>query len=1144
MSRRSRGQWFSAVSFLGQGKTKGNRAMRPETRPLRLEALEDRRVLAAVVVGTAAHALNGDTSSIAALIASPGPDGISLFEAIQAANATAGDHSISFAPGVAGATINIGGGLPTITGNLTMNGPITLYGNDNVRGLTIAAGANVSITGFSIKRSYAELGGAIHNSGTLTFTGGSLTENFAYDGGAIYNAPGATMTVTETTMRYNEVEGSGGAIFNDGTLTVSHSRRGYNVSFGFQEGAGSDGTLKNAKGILQNKALGNGGGIYNNGQLTVTDVSIIWNHAEQVGGGIFNAGTATVNGIVGNAIDYAPGINHPVSVSAISYNTGFYNGSGGVHNVGALTLNGASVLSNSGGVWNPSGGVVSSGTLTVVNSMIGDNHGAAGINSSGTATIINSNIYANRGMGIWSSGPLTLYNSVVAANVNGDVGSSVPITGSHNFVADGSGTGLVGTLTGDPKLEPPRFPADGLVPVMRPLPDSPLLNAGNNSAVPSGTTTDQRGVTRIKEGTVDIGPVEFGPETIVVTTLVDESDGTIDPAVGAGRSLREIIAHIAENFARPNEYSSVLENVTILFAPGLTGTLALTQGALAIRWSDVTIVGPGAQLLTIDGDAIQSDYGGLFYLERSAVAMSGLTFANGNATQVGGAIHVDSGSLTLSDAVFVGNTVTLAPNAYGLGGAISSYGSLYVSNVAFTGNSSRRGGAISSEGRLQIDGGIFTGNSAQAGGAIETRFRNSSDGDWVYQRPAVRNSLFIGNSATVMGGAIMNSSYGDGYKAELEILNSTFVDNTSEIRGGAIYNTQVLTVDNSTFYGNGAANAGNFFAAAGGAIDSGGLIFEHPQQPGSYGSEPLTGDVTLRNNIFTGTTAGAAVHFGADFSGPRTGNYNLVEDGSGGLANTIVGSPLLGPLQDNGGPTWTMAPLAGSPAINGGDPTSVAGAGVVPLVDQRGAGYSRVLGWRIDLGAVEVASGDFNNDGRVDGADFLAWQRQYGSTATPSGSGADGDGTGSIDGADLNVWREQFGQPSGGGAAVAAAPASVMQVTGPEPKLAAVVAFTPSAETSANSGATERDAAFVAFAQAEEAWRVRPVVKATNWRELRAKAWAAEAGVGLASRRLRHDDGNRSDSHAELESCFAALGEEEQADAAVDEFGAALVGEW
>jgi hypothetical protein len=54
-------------------------------------------------------------------------------------------------------------------------------------------------------------------------------------------------------------------------------------------------------------------------------------------------------------------------------------------------------------------------------------------------------------------------------------------------------------------------------------------------------------------------------------------------------------------------------------------------------------------------------------------------------------------------------------------------------------------------------------------------------------------------------------------------------------------------------------------------------------------------------------------------------------------------------------------------------------------------------------------AGDFNNDSRVDGDDFLVWQRQLGANVTP-GSGADGSNNGVVDAADLTVWRGQYGQ--------------------------------------------------------------------------------------------------------------------------------------
>jgi hypothetical protein len=71
-----------------------------------------------------------------------------------------------------------------------------------------------------------------------------------------------------------------------------------------------------------------------------------------------------------------------------------------------------------------------------------------------------------------------------------------------------------------------------------------------------------------------------------------------------------------------------------------------------------------------------------------------------------------------------------------------------------------------------------------------------------------------------------------------------------------------------------------------------------------------------------------------------------------------------------------------------------------------------------DKAAVPIASttygttpseGDYDGDGDVDGRDFLVWQRTFGSTATPAGSGADGDTSGTIDSGDLNIWQTNYG---------------------------------------------------------------------------------------------------------------------------------------
>jgi len=78
--------------------------------------------------------------------------------------------------------------------------------------------------------------------------------------------------------------------------------------------------------------------------------------------------------------------------------------------------------------------------------------------------------------------------------------------------------------------------------------------------------------------------------------------------------------------------------------------------------------------------------------------------------------------------------------------------------------------------------------------------------------------------------------------------------------------------------------------------------------------------------------------------------YNLSSDnGSGYLTvtgNRINTDPRLGPLQNNGGPTFTHVPASNSPAIDSGDPTLG--------MDQRGPSFQRLTNGRIDIGAVEA----------------------------------------------------------------------------------------------------------------------------------------------------------------------------------------------
>ena len=198
----------------------------------------------------------------------------------------------------------------------------------------------------------------------------------------------------------------------------------------------------------------------------------------------------------------------------------------------------------------------------------------------------------------------------------------------------------------------------------------------------------------------------------------------------------------------------------------------------------------------------------------------------------------------------------------------------------------------------------------------------------------ITNSTLSGNSAGWGGGISTGSGQGGG--AIVTVSNSTVSGNWADYGGGGIYNGSTccsgsrVTVSNSTVSGNSAVDGGGIYNSnngGGAALELGSAILK----AGSLGE-----------NIF-------------NFGGTVTSHgYNLSSDDGGGYltgaGDQINTDPLLGALQDNGGPTFTHALLPGSPAINAGDPNFTP----PPLYDQRGPGFGRMVSGRIDIGSFEV----------------------------------------------------------------------------------------------------------------------------------------------------------------------------------------------
>jgi hypothetical protein len=418
---------------------------------------------------------------------------------------------------------------------------------------------------------------------------------------------------------------------------------------------------------------------------------------------------------------------------------------------------------------------------------------------------------------------------------------------------------------------------------------------------------------------------------------------------------------------------------------GVTGTINLT-GALPNLTHSISIEGPGPDQLTV-----RRDTGGnydIFAIGLAAsVSISGLTISNGLVASAGGGID-NAGTLIVANSILSGNH----SGYYGEGGGgIFNNGVLTVTNSTFSengtasdGESQFGGGGILNfwYGTLKVNNSTFSANFGLDGGGI----CNVS----YYTSNAVSQCIFSGNSAYIGGGGIYsdgmlsiidstiagNLAYNGGgiatgYGHPLTISNSTISGNAATGaygRGGGIANSyELLTISNSTISGNAATGAygsgggiatdyggslaiSNSTIAGNSSIGQGGGVFNYP------------GYIFNARNTIIGENMAPT---GPDIFGSLTASgYNLIgntEGGSGFDPTDLLNvDALLGPLQDNGGPTQTMALLDGSPAIDAGDNTDA------PDWDQRGPGYPRITPDDpvIDIGAFEVQQDGGNGPGR------------------------------------------------------------------------------------------------------------------------------------------------------------------------------------
>jgi hypothetical protein len=366
---------------------------------------------------------------------------------------------------------------------------------------------------------------------------------------------------------------------------------------------------------------------------------------------------------------------------------------------------------------------------------------------------------------------------------------------------------------------------------------------------------------------------------------------------------------------------------TITFAENVTGIITLTTGELMVDQS-VNIRGPGPAILAVNGN-FPNTTNRVFDVHQSdlTVTIAGLTITNGNFPGgSGGGIYNFQSTLTVSNCII---TASSARNGGGIYNNNSGgHGALTVNACVLSSNTASYGGGLFNDGVSGNAGAGMTGTSvrgntaAYGGGLYNGGFGSGAafvglsgctiSGNVAVYDPVVAGGLGGGiyNDGHSSGSAQVNvdqctlssnsvgAIYNYGYQGDgrVNVVTSTFSDNSY----GAIYNNGYqgiaeVTVNASTFSGNS------------GAAGSAGI--------NSYYSTTVIGDSILKGG-------GAGTNLAATGYLINSYGFNLCSDGGGGFLfgtnDQINTDPMLGPLQDNGGPTPTMALLPNSPAIDQG----------------------------------------------------------------------------------------------------------------------------------------------------------------------------------------------------------------------------------
>ena len=652
-----------------------------------------------------------------------------------------------------------------VTGTLTLNQNVAMTAKeaaDFTNGITINKDITIDGKGHTIDAKNLGRIFSIGEGFTVTLTNATLINGKADKGGAIYND--GSLTLSDVKLSDNAADGYGGAVFNNGELVVSDSvfdsndivnRGSASVDYG---GAAiynwKEGTLKVTNSNFTNniKNYKNGdnlvGAITTIGNATVSGSNFV-NNSGRWGGAISatgaelrkNSSTLTVSNTIfkDNSALYAGavyiwGSNYNIADCVFDNNTAFGKGNMTPNN----NNGGALVVSQVSRFNEPITGTISGSKFTNNKAQYG---GAAYFNK-GFVTITDSvfeNNVATAEGGAVDFSHASVKDLVVSINNSSFVGNKAPVAGAIFTNVDSKITNS---------------------------------NFTKNTASKGGAVLNENGAkltvdnSTFKDNAADsYGGAVFNNGELVVSDSVFDSNDIVNRG-SAGVDYGGAAIYNWENAKLDISKSNFTNNIkNYVNGDRLVGAVT-TIGNATI--SDSYFVNNSGRW----GGALAAT-GGVSGSAINTIDVDGTKFVN-NTALYGGAMFVWASNYTISNSVFDNNS------AFGKGD--------------MSPNNNNGGALVVTQDNIPVSGKIvnsnFTNNKAQYGGAA-----------WINEGTVdIDGSNFINNTATAEAGAIgFDSQY---IKIIATVDGSKFVNNTAGSRAGAIYNLGDLTITCSEFDNN------------------------------------------------------------------------------------------------------------------------------------------------------------------------------------------------------------------------------------------------------------------------------------------------------------------------------------------------------